>query len=221
MPLIRVADAFDHPDWVFELKYDGFRALAHVEGHCCTLVSRRGHVYKQFPMLQTEIAHAVRSMSCVLDGEIVCLAPDGRAKFYDLLFRREWPHFMAFDALAIDGEDLRPLPLLERKRRLRRIMPRIDTRLVYLDHLSGRGVDLFEAVRGKDLEGVVAKWKRGRYHSDGCTTSWLKVRNPDYSQMDGRHEVFAPRRSTWGRSRSARPVLCPELQSATPLRKAT
>jgi bifunctional non-homologous end joining protein LigD len=71
MPLIRVAGAFDHPDWVFELKHDGFRALAHVDGHQCTLVSRRRHLYKQFPQLQVEIAHSVRAHSAVLDGEIV------------------------------------------------------------------------------------------------------------------------------------------------------
>lgn len=211
MPLVRVAQAFDHPDWVFELKHDGFRALAHVEGHQCTLLSRRRHVYRQFPQLQVEIAHSVRTLSCVLDGEIVCLAPDGRSKFYDLMFRREWPHFVAFDVLAIGGEDLRARPLLERKRRLRAIMPRIDSRLLYHDHLDGRGRALFDAVRRQDLEGIVAKWKRGRYHSDGQTTSWLKIRNPDYSQIDGRHDVFAARRSVWGRSRSARPLLSPEL----------
>src|SRR2546426_10292616 len=70
-------------------------------------------------------------MSCVLDGEIVCLAPDGRSRFYDLMFRREWPHFIAFDVLAIDGEDLRGQPLLDRKRRLRAIMPRSESRLLY------------------------------------------------------------------------------------------
>jgi bifunctional non-homologous end joining protein LigD len=212
MPLLRTAEAFNHPDWVFELKHDGFRALAQIEGHQCTLVSRRRHVYSQFPQLQVELAHAVRAHSAVLDGEIVCLAPDGRSKFYDLMFRREWPHFIAFDVLEIDGEDLRAKPLLERKRRLRRIMPRIETRLLYHDHVVGRGADLFAAVCARDLEGVVAKWKPGRYYSDGQMTSWLKIRNPAYSQIEGRHEVFAPRRSAWSRSRSARPVLCPELQ---------
>ena len=107
MPLIRIAGAFDHPDWLFELKHDGFRALAHVEGHRCTLISRRRHVYTQYPMLLDEIAHSVRAMACVLDGEIVCLAPDGRSLFNRLLLRRDWPHFVAFDVLAIDGEDLR------------------------------------------------------------------------------------------------------------------
>jgi hypothetical protein len=132
MPLVPIPGAFDHPDWLFELKHDGFRALAHVDGHQCTLRCRRGHVYKQFPMLSEEIAHAVRVESCVLDGEIVCLAPDGRSLFHQLLFRRDWPHFMAFDVLAIDGEDVRERPLLERKRRLRAIMPQIESRLVYI-----------------------------------------------------------------------------------------
>src|SRR5215212_2951053 len=159
MPLVRVPAAFDHPDWLFELKHDGFRALAHVEGHRCTLVSRRRHVYTHFPMLIDEIADSVRAMSCVLDGEIVCLAPDGRSLFNRLLFRRDWPHFVAFDVLSVDGADLRDRLQLERKRRLRAIMPRIDSRLVYLDHVVGRGAELFDAVCARDLEGIVAKWK--------------------------------------------------------------
>lgn len=60
-------------------------------------------------MLQEEIAHAIRA--AVLDGEIVCLAADGRSKFYDLMFRREWPHFIAFDVHSIEGEDLQARPL--------------------------------------------------------------------------------------------------------------
>jgi hypothetical protein len=96
-------------------------------------------VYQQFPQLQVEIAHSVRAHSAVLDGEIVCLADDGRSVFNRLLFRRDWPQFVAFDLLAIDGEDLRDRPRLERKRRLRRIMPRLDSRLVYMDHVVGRG----------------------------------------------------------------------------------
>jgi bifunctional non-homologous end joining protein LigD len=156
-------------------------------------------------------------MPCVLDGQIVALATHGRSKFYDLMFRREWPHFVAFDALSIEGEDLRALPLVERKRRLRGIMPRpnVHARLLDHDHVDGRGVALFDAVRGKDLEGVVAKWKHGRYHTDGQTTSWFKIRNLDYSQIEGRRDVFEARRSAWSRSRSARPLLCPALRSAS------
>src|SRR5262249_41992099 len=105
MPLVRIPELFEHEQFVFELKHDGFRALAVIRGHHCELVSRRGHVYK-FPQLVEELAHAVRADDAILDGEIVCLDARGRSRFYSLLFRREWPYFMAFDALHIDGEDL-------------------------------------------------------------------------------------------------------------------
>ena len=137
MQLLRIPEPFDHPDFIFEPKLDGFRALAHVRGHRCELVSRNGHTFKQWPQLSEEIAHAIRAHSAVLDGEICCLEPDGRTHFNKLLFRREWPFFYAFDALSIDGEDLTGLPLLERKRRLLRIMPKVECRLLYLDHLEG------------------------------------------------------------------------------------
>lgn len=74
-------------------------------------------------------------------------------------------------------------------------MPRIESRLVYMDHVDGRGSELFAAICRRDLEGVVAKWKRGRYHSDGQTTSWPKIRNPEYSQVEGRPELFAARKA--------------------------
>jgi bifunctional non-homologous end joining protein LigD len=194
MPLVRIPEPFDHPDWLFELKHDGFRALAHVEGHHCRLVSRRGHVFKKWDVLCTEISHGIRATTAVLDGEIVCLDADGRTNFYKLLFRRDWPHFFAFDLLALDGEDLTARPLLERKRRLRAVMPRIESRLVYVDYLKARGRDLYRASCRRDLEGVVAKWAHGRYHLDGVQTSWIKIKNPEYSQMAGRHEVFEQRR---------------------------
>src|SRR6187200_605646 len=91
MRLLRIPDPFDHPDFIFEPKLDGFRVLAHVRGHRCELVSRNGHTFTQWPQLAEEIAHAVRAFSCVLDGEICCLDPDGRTNFKHLLFRRDWP----------------------------------------------------------------------------------------------------------------------------------
>jgi ATP-dependent DNA ligase len=87
------------------VKCDGFRALAHANGQHCRLVSRNGHVFKSWPYLE-EIAHAVRAHSAILDGEIACPAPDGSSRSYGLLFRREWPYFLAFDALFGDGEEI-------------------------------------------------------------------------------------------------------------------
>jgi len=114
MPLVRAPIAFNHPDWIFELKHDGFRALADIRGHLCDLISRRGYRFPKFTLLAEELAHAMRVRSAILDGEVVCLGPDGRSRFYDLLFRRDWPYFVAFDALMIDDEDLTGWPLLER-----------------------------------------------------------------------------------------------------------
>jgi bifunctional non-homologous end joining protein LigD len=195
MPLLRAPAAFDHPEWLFELKHDGFRALAIIEGPRCRLVSRNGHVYGQWPQLAEELAHAVRAHHAVLDGEAVCLKRDGRSDFEALLFQREWPYFYAFDLLSVEGRDLRRLSLTTRKRELRRVMPRpeVESRIRYVDHLAGRGSDLFRLVCRRDCEGIVAKWKRGTYHTDGVTTSWLKVKNPGYSQAQGRHDLFTRR----------------------------
>lgn len=150
-------------------------------------------MFRQWPQVAEELAHAVRAHSAVLDGEICCLEPDGRSHFKKLLFRREWPHFYAFDVLRIDGDDLTALPLLARKRRLLGIMPTIETRLRSLDHLAERGRDLFRVACERDLEGIVAKWAKGTYRTDGRATSWLKIKNPDYTQMRDRHELFASR----------------------------
>jgi bifunctional non-homologous end joining protein LigD len=194
MPLIRVAEGFDARDWIFELKHDGFRALAIIEGHRCSLVSRRGHRFGQWPQLAEELAHTIKARHAVLDGEVVCLKPDGASDFHALLFRRDWPYFFAFDLLALDGRDLRAESLLTRKRLLKGLLPRRSSRLRYVDHIRERGRDLFGLACAHDAEGVVAKWTRGRYFTDGATTSWLKVKNAEYSQAIGRHELFAERR---------------------------
>jgi bifunctional non-homologous end joining protein LigD len=197
MPLVPIAAAFDHPDWVFELKHDGFRALAHVEGHRCTLVSRTGHVYKQFPMLTEEIAHEVRANPACWTARSFSWGSDGRSLFNRLLFRRDWPHFVAFDVLSMNGTDLRDRALLERKRRLRAIMPRIDSRLVYMDHLVRRGVELFAAVCATDLEGIVAKWRETRSVSQ---QRWRHVlaEDPKSPVLTDRRSAGAIRRAQSG-----------------------
>jgi len=163
MRLLRIPEPFDHPDFIFEPKIDGFRALAHVRGHRCELVSRNGSTFKSWPQLAEEIAHAVRAHDAILDGEICCLDPDGRSNFNHMLFRREWPYFYAFDLLSVNGRDLRALPLLERKCELLRIMPTIECRVRCLDHIAERGRDLFRAACERDLEGIVGKWTGGTY----------------------------------------------------------
>jgi bifunctional non-homologous end joining protein LigD len=136
--------------------------------------------------------------TALLDGEIVCLDPEGRPQFYDLLRHRGEAFFYAFDLLSLDGRDLRSLPLVERKAQLERIVT-ADSRLLYVRHLEADGTGLFATVCQNDLEGIVGKWKHGPY-LDGSNrnTTWCKVLNPDYSQRAGRDELFKKRFATTG-----------------------
>ena len=207
MRLLRLPEPFDHPDFLFEPKLDGFRALAHVRGHRCELVSRNGHVFRSWPQLSEEIAHALRTPSALLDGEICCLEADGRTHFQTLLLRHERPYFYAFDVLQINGRDVTALPLTERKARLQAIMPTVECRLLFLDSIAEHGCDLFNAACQRDLEGIVAKWAHGTYQTDGRETSWLKIKNSTYTQLRDRHELFELRRPSGPRHTSRIPDL--------------
>jgi bifunctional non-homologous end joining protein LigD len=99
MPVGRVRDPFSGRDWVFEIKWDGFPALRHIEHDKCRLVCRNGNVFKSFPAINTSLPAELNVTSAVLDGEIVCLDRDGRPQFKNLLFRRSEPRFDAFDLL--------------------------------------------------------------------------------------------------------------------------
>jgi bifunctional non-homologous end joining protein LigD len=122
LPAMRPAPApFDSSDWIFELKHDGFRALTYIADGRCQLVSRKNNPYKSFGRLREALA-GLRLRDAVLDGEIVCLDDEGRSQFNQLLRRRGTPVFYAFDLLWLNGEDLRQLPLVRRKERLRRLI---------------------------------------------------------------------------------------------------
>jgi bifunctional non-homologous end joining protein LigD len=166
-------------------------ALAYIEGGGCRLVSRNGNAFKRFAPLAVEIAGALRDVrNAILDGEVVCLDPGGRPVFTALLYRRREPCFVAFDILWLDGRDLGNLPLIERKRVLRRIIPRREASVQYLPHLSRRGVDLFMEMVERALEGIVAKLRQAPYALVDGKSPWVKIKNRQYSQVVGRHEQF-------------------------------
>jgi len=189
----RIAQPFDHLDWIFELKHDGFRALAYVEDGTCRLISRKQIIYKSFGALAAALAD-LPVANAILDGELVCLGADGRSQFIELMRkRRREAVFYAFDLLWHDGEDLRPLPLVERKRRLRRLV-RSHDRLLFAEQIQGKGVELFQAICARDIEGIVAKHRLGPYVARPVT--WFKVLNENYSQRRGRLEMFDKFRTT-------------------------
>jgi len=194
MPLTRKAEPFNHPDWLFEVKWDGFRCLAYIEHGRCRLVSRNGNEFKSFPDLNLALPLEHRAKRAVLDGEIVCLDRKGNSQFKNLLFRRGEPRFYAFDLLSCDGEDLRYFPLAERKHRLRGLVPQQGKRLLYCDHVEGQGERLFQLACKRDLEGIVAKRKFDPYLLDNA--KWYKIRNRDYSQWAGREKLFERERAS-------------------------
>jgi ATP dependent DNA ligase domain len=150
MPLSRARAPFSHPHWIFEIKWDGFRALLYPDKDGVRLISRNGNTFKSFPGLCEGLARDLNGRRCVLDGEIVCLDSHGMPQFRDLLFRRTEPLFYAFDMLWDEhaksddeeemrrfrnGEDLRYLPLIDRKLRLHAVVPKQGERLLYCDHI--------------------------------------------------------------------------------------
>jgi bifunctional non-homologous end joining protein LigD len=210
MPLGRVAEPFCHPDWLFEVKWDGFRARLVSDKTGVRLVSRKGNEFKSFLRLCEGLARDLMGRRCVLDGEIVCLDSNGKSQFRDLLFRRAEPRFYAFDILwdrhawsddeqerrrFRNGEDVRYLPLCDRKLRLRAVVPERGERLLYCDHIQENGEGLFRLACEQDLEGIVAKNRFAPYLPDRETT-WIKIRNRQYSQWTGREDLFERERES-------------------------
>jgi len=191
MRLSRRSEPFDSDLFIYELKIDGFRALAHVQNAQGELISRNGNTFRGFAELATWIAEHLRVESAVLDGEICCLDESDRPTFRDLLFRKRQCIFIAFDLLYLDGKDLRPLPLIERKALLKKLIRRKRARMFYLDHVDSDGCLLFEQVLKLDLEGIVCKRKDSPYKvTEKPSRYWIKVKNSRYSQLAGREELF-------------------------------
>ena len=157
MRLIRRSKPFDSDDWLFELKHDGFRALAFVEDGQCRLVSRNGHTFTKFAYLCANIAQTIRAESAVLDGEIVCLDATGRSVFSDLMFRLAGDsYFYAFDLLYLRQESLLDRPLSERRLRLEQTLKQTDA--VQLSEQFTIPLErMVAAVKENRLEGIVAK----------------------------------------------------------------
>ena len=164
------------PDWLFEVKWDGYRALAYVRGGECTLRSRRKNdLTARFPAVAKAIAAAVKSPHCVLDGEVCALDEDGRPSFSAMQQGVQSLVFYAFDVLEVEGEELLELPLVERHERLAQLLDR-RSRTVRLSDSFDDGDALFEAAQEQRLEGIVAKQADSPYRPGRRTREWLKIK---------------------------------------------
>ena len=183
-----VNDPFDGDEWLFEIKWDGYRAVAFIENGKVRLVSRnQNDLTPRYPELH-DLAKFVKAKNAILDGEVVALDEDGRASFSLMQQRTGFRPggrrgaanagvpvlYYAFDLLYLDGYDWRRVPLEERKRKLKSVMM-VGDGLRYSDHYEAHGKALFEMAQQKKLEGILAK-KRGSFYEERRTREWLKIK---------------------------------------------
>jgi bifunctional non-homologous end joining protein LigD len=180
-------EPFDHPDWVFELKQDGFRGMAYIAEGKSKLISRTDHVFQSFGLLRKLLAN-LPVQNAIIDGEIVCLDDEGVSQFNELMFKRGVPYFYAFDLVWLNDHDLRHLTLIQRKEKLQQLILGADNpALLYADHVEEYGCDFFKMICERNLEGIAAKHRESPYSK---SAKWIKIKNPNYTQSEGRHELF-------------------------------
>jgi bifunctional non-homologous end joining protein LigD len=180
-----VRDPFDDPDWLFEIKWDGFRVEACISGGEIALFTRGGQDAKRYFGDILGPADWLAADEAVIDGELVALDESGGSDFA-LLQRGIGGRsaaggstgltYQAFDLLRLDGVSLLDQPLEERKRQLEAVL-RPDPRVRYSEHVEGEGVAFFEAARVRRLEGIIAKQRGSPYLPGVRSPSWLKVKN--------------------------------------------
>lgn len=174
-----VREAFDDPAWLFEVKWDGYRAIAELRDGAVSLYSRNLlPLNERYPLLVEELRHI--GVEAVLDGEIVVVDERGEPDFQLLQNYRQrgGGHLLyyVFDLLHLQGHDLTGLPLVERKELLKRILPALP-HLRFSDHVVREGKLFFQVVRERGLEGIIAKHARSAYRPGSRSRQWLKVKS--------------------------------------------
>jgi bifunctional non-homologous end joining protein LigD len=175
-------------EWLYEVKWDGYRALCYIESGKVRMLSRRGtRLDKQFAAVSEALAQSVQAETAIIDGEVVALDENGNPSFQRLQnmtgfgtkpavkgMAAPFLNFFAFDLLYLNGYDLRKAALIDRRRLLMSIL--LPSEIVrYSEHFAGKGRELLEAVRAKGLEGILAKQAQSRYESRR-SGSWIKVK---------------------------------------------
>lgn len=172
------ADAFDDHDWLFEIKWDGYRAIAEREDGKVRLYSRNLQPFNpKFPGVVSALEELDHDF--VLDGEVVALDKEGKPSFQLLQDYTKTPAgsivFCIFDILHLDGRDLTSLPLWKRKVILQHLLPQKGP-LKFSEHVAGNGRSFFAAAEEQGLEGIMAKRKDSSYRIGKRGRDWLKIK---------------------------------------------
>ena len=171
------SDAFDDKDWVYEIKWDGYRAVADIDGENIALYSRNRKDFDTFPLI-TEALKKIKTPA-ILDGEIVVLNEEGYPDFQKIQnydnnksFRLQ---YYVFDLLSLNHRSLTDMPLIERKALLKTLLKE-DEVIKYSDHVTGNGKAFFDVALQKNLEGIMAKKADSHYYPGKRTNEWLKIK---------------------------------------------
>lgn len=183
-----INEPFDSPDWLFEIKWDGYRAVAFIENGSVRLVSRnQNELTGRYPELR-DLPKFVKAKNAILDGEVVAIDAEGKPSFTLMQQRTGFrPHgkratadadvpvlYYAFDLIYLNGEDWRRVSLDQRKKKLSTIIVPGDA-LRYSDHQEERGKALYEIAESSHLEGIVAK-RSGSCYEERRSREWLKIK---------------------------------------------
>jgi bifunctional non-homologous end joining protein LigD len=172
------AEPFDHPDWVFEMKWDGYRAVAEVREQGVSLYSRNLLSLAQRYLPLTDALRKL-GFEAVLDGEIVVVDDRGRPDFQMLQNYRKSGSghllYYVFDLLYFQGHDLTGLPLLARKELLKKVLPPLPN-IRFSNHVKNDGLLFYKVVKEQGLEGIIAKHARSSYQPGSRSRQWLKVK---------------------------------------------
>ncbi|MFA6170286.1 MAG: non-homologous end-joining DNA ligase [Candidatus Margulisiibacteriota bacterium] len=169
---------FDNDDWIFEVKWDGYRAIAEISPNNVLLYSRNQRsLADKFPGIVESLKKL--KFNAVLDGEVVAVDKTGKPVFQLLQdYRRRVPGrliYYVFDILFYQNRDLTGLELRKRKELLKQVLPD-DARVRYAEHVKKDGVSFFKAVKKQGLEGIVAKHAKSRYQAGVRSKLWLKIK---------------------------------------------
>jgi bifunctional non-homologous end joining protein LigD len=175
-------------DWLYEVKWDGYRALCYIDGGKVRMLSRRGiKLDKQFATVSAALAQSVKADTAIIDGEVIALDENGTPSFQRLQSMTGFGtkptvkgmaapllNFFAFDLIYLNGYDLRKAALIDRRNLLTSILLPSDI-VRYSEHFAGKGSELLQAVKAKGLEGIVAKQAQSRYESKR-SGNWIKIK---------------------------------------------
>ena len=180
-PMLAVSvDQLPTGNWIYELKFDGYRALAFKTGQEVRLLSRnRTNFSDDYPQLINGLK-SLPAKSATLDGEIVALDQHGRPSFQLLQgygkSKRSPIVYYAFDLVFLDGTDLRSRPLIERRKLLEKLLKKAPDNIRFSQELQGKREELLQVVRQFQLEGLIAKRPDSRYESGRRSGAWVKVK---------------------------------------------